>query len=85
METATINYEVSVMMPRSYGPTFGPAGNEFYEASQENVDDLFDMGATEMALYVVTDTGNRKLVKYFFDASCFADALRFAKDKYAAG
>jgi hypothetical protein len=71
-------------MPRSYDLPVGRIfGNGFYKANQENVDEMFDAGATEIGLYVVLDGGNRRFVKYVSEASRFADALRFAYQKYA--
>ena len=78
-------YEISVVKPYptqelTVGRIFGSG---FYRANQENVDQMFDAGATEIALYVVLDGGNRRFVKYVSEASRFADALRFAYQKYA--
>jgi hypothetical protein len=74
-------YEVAVHTPHPSMENQIPPG--FYRANQENVDVMFDAGATELGLYVVLDGGNRRFLKYVSEASRFADALRFAYNKYA--
>jgi hypothetical protein len=74
-------YEVSVHTPHpSMENRLAPG---YWRANQENVDQMFDAGATEIGLYVVLDGGNRRFVKRISEASRFADALRFAYKRYA--
>ena len=66
-------YEVSVHRPHpDYGNGLPPG---FYKANQDNVDVMFDAGATEIGLYVVRND-NRRFVKYIHEASDFAAALK---------
>ena len=63
-------YEISVHAPHpSMENQIPPA---FYKASQENIDHIFEAGATQVGLYCVINN-NRRFVKYFYERCLVTD------------